>query len=125
MKQESSKTLDRIKWLVSLLFFSLAVWGNSYYSEVAFLYKVLGVSALFILGLIVLSFTNFGSNSLKLMKESRVELRKVVWPSRVETSQTFLIVFGTIIILCLFFWGLESLLSFLTKLVLGWLWIGM
>jgi preprotein translocase subunit SecE len=119
MKQESSKTLDRIKWLVSLLFFSLAVWGNSYYSEVAFLYKVLGVSALFILGLIVLSFTNFGSNSLKLMKESRVELRKVVWPSRVETSQTFLIVFGTIIILCLFFWGLESLLSFLTKLVLG------
>ena len=28
-------------------------------------------------------------------------------------------VFGAIIVLCLFFWGLESLLSFLTGLVLG------
>ena len=27
--------------------------------------------------------------------------------------------FGEVVILCLFFWGLESLLSFLTELVLG------
>ena len=52
-------------------------------------------------------------------KESRTEIRKVVWPTRMETTQTFMIVFGSIIILCLFFWGLESLLSFLTSLVLG------
>ena len=62
---------------------------------------------------------DFGSNALKLMKESRTEIRKVVWPTRMETTQTFMIVFGAIIILCLFFWGLESLLSFLTSLVLG------
>ena len=53
------------------------------------------------------------------MKESRTEIRKVVWPTRMETTQTFMIVFGAIVVLCLFFWGLESLLSFLTKLVLG------
>ena len=38
---------------------------------------------------------------------------------QVKTTQTFLVVFGSIIVLCLFFWGLESLLTFLTKLVLG------
>jgi len=53
------------------------------------------------------------------MKESRTEIRRVVWPTRIETTQTFLVVFGSIIVLCLFFWGLESLLTFLTKLVLG------
>ena len=50
---------------------------------------------------------------------TRTEVRKVVWPTRMETTQTFMIVFGSIVVLCLFFWGLESLLSFLTSLVLG------
>jgi preprotein translocase subunit SecE len=118
-KGTASKTLDTIKWLVSLAIFTAAIVGNSYLVEVAFLYKVLGVVFLFIIGLIVLATTNFGSNSIKLMRESRTEIRKVVWPTRVETTQTFLVVFISIIVLCLFFWGLEALLSYLTKLVLG------
>ena len=100
-KGTASKTLDTIKWLVSLAIFTVAIVGNSYFVEVAFLYKVLGVVFLFIIGLIVLATTNFGSNSIKLMKESRTEIRKVVWPSRVETTQTFLVVFISIIVLCL------------------------
>ena len=110
-KGSTSNALDKIKWLVAILVFTAAVVGNSYFVEVAFLYRVLGVVALFIIGLGVISITNFGSNSIKLMKESRTEIRKVVWPTRMETTQTFMIVFGSIVVLCLFFWGLESLLS--------------
>ena len=113
-KGSTSKTLDNLKWLLALLVFGAAVVGNSYFVEVAFLYRVLGVLVLFILGLGLISITNFGINAIKLMKESRTEIRKVVWPTRMETTQTFMIVFIAIIILCLFFWGLESLLSFLT-----------
>jgi preprotein translocase subunit SecE len=53
------------------------------------------------------------------MRESRTEIRRVVWPTRTETTQTFAIVFGAIIVLCLFFWGLESLLSWIFKFILG------
>ena len=130
-KGSASKTLDNLKWLLAILVFAAAVFGNSYFGPsqgvdgldtvegVPFLYRVLGVILLFLVGLWLISITNFGSNALKLMKESRTEIRKVVWPTRIETTQTFMIVFGSIVILCLFFWGLESLLSFLTKLVLG------
>ena len=118
-KESTSKTLDNLKWLLATLVFAAAVVGNSYFVEIAFLYRVLGVLFLFIVGLGLIALTKFGSNSIKLMKESRTEIRKVVWPTRMETTQTFMIVFGAIVILCLFFWGLESLLSFLTKLVLG------
>ena len=118
-KESTSKTLDNLKWLLAILVFAAAVVGNSYFVEIAFLYRVLGVLFLFIVGLGLIALTNFGSNSIKLMKESRIEIRKVVWPTRMETTQTFMIVFGAIVVLCLFFWGLESLLSFLTKLVLG------
>ena len=116
-KESTSKTLDNLKWLLAVLVFAAAVVGNSYFVEIAFLYRVLGVLFLFIVGLGLIALTNFGSNSIKLMKESRTEIRKVVWPTRMETTQTFMIVFGAIVVLCLFFWGLESLLSFLTKLV--------
>tara|TARA_B100000963_G_C22605009_1_gene662071 strand:- start:1726 stop:2088 length:363 start_codon:yes stop_codon:yes gene_type:complete len=118
-KGSTSKSLDNLKWLLALIVFAVAVVGNSYFVEIAFLYRVLGVVFLFIIGLVLISLTSFGSNSLKLMKESRTEIRKVVWPTRMETTQTFMIVFGSIVLLCLFFWGLESLLSFLTRLVLG------
>ena len=118
-KGSTSKTLDNLKWLLAIVVFGVAVVGNSYFVEVAFLFRVLGVLALFLVGLALIALTNFGSNALKLMKESRTEIRKVVWPTRMETTQTFMIVFGAIVILCLFFWGLESLLSFLTRLVLG------
>ena len=118
-KGTTSKTLDNLKWLLAMAVFALAVVGNSYFVEVAFLYRVLGVLFLFLVGLGLIALTNFGSNAIKLMKESRTEIRKVVWPTRMETTQTFMIVFGAIIVLCLFFWGLESLLSFLTGLVLG------
>ena len=130
-KGSASKTLDNLKWLLAILVFAAAVFGNSYFGPsqgvdgldtvegVPFLYRVLGVILLFLVGLWLISITNFGSNALKLMKESRTEIRKVVWPTRIETTQTFMIVFGSIVILCLFFWGLESLLSFLTSLVLG------
>jgi preprotein translocase subunit SecE len=117
--EKSSNILNQAKWLVVLALFALAVVGNSYYSEVAFLYRVLGVVGVILLALVVMASTTFGKSSLKLMSESRNELRRVVWPTRVETTQTFLVVFVSIVLLCLFFWGLESLLSWLTKLVLG------
>ena len=118
-KESTSKTLDNLKWLLAFAVFAFAVVGNSYFIEIPFLYRVIGVLILFIIGLGIIAVTNFGSNAIKLMKESRTEIRKVVWPTRMETTQTFMVVFASIVVLCLFFWGLESLLSFLTGLVLG------
>jgi preprotein translocase subunit SecE len=118
-KGSASKTVDNLKWFLAFAVFGTAVVGNSYFIEVAFLYRVLAVVFLFIVGLLILAVTSFGSNAIKLMRESRTEIRRVVWPTRMETTQTFLVVFTSIVVLCLFFWALESLLTFLTKLVLG------
>ena len=118
-KGKASNIADKIKWLVSICIFSAAIVGNSYYTEVAFLYRVLAVVTLFIIATLVLANTVFGKGAVTLMRESRTEMRRVVWPTRMETTQTFMVVFGSIIVLCLFFWALESLLSWLTKIILG------
>ena len=46
-KGSTSKTLNNFKWLLAILVFAAAVFGNSYFVEVAFLYRVLGVLLLF------------------------------------------------------------------------------
>jgi hypothetical protein len=42
-KESTSKTLDNLKWLFALAVFAFAVVGNSYFIEIAFLYRVIGV----------------------------------------------------------------------------------
>jgi preprotein translocase subunit SecE len=50
---------------------------------------------------------------------SRVELRKVVWPTRDETTKMTLVVFAAIVIMALFFWVLDMLLGFITRSLTG------
>ena len=69
-KESASKLFDRLKWVIALAIFGAAVVGNSYFSDIAFLYRVLGVVFLFIIGLVFLALTSFGSNSIKLMREN-------------------------------------------------------
>ncbi|WP_438504165.1 preprotein translocase subunit SecE [Acinetobacter towneri] len=53
------------------------------------------------------------------MKEARVEIRKVVWPTRQETMQTTLIVVAVVLVMALLLWGLDSLLGWLVSLIVG------
>ena len=111
--------LSKSLWLVGLAIIAGAVWGNSYYSDLGLLYRVLGVVALFSIGLFVLRFTEFGSMAFETIKQSMTEIKKVVWPNRTETTQTTLIIVGVVIIAALILWGLDSLFSFLMSLILG------
>jgi preprotein translocase subunit SecE len=49
------------------------------------------------------------------------ETRKVVWPTRKETVQTTLIVFGFVLVMALFLWLSDKVLEWvLYDLILGW-----
>ena len=83
------------------------------------LYRVLAVIIVSGLGLFVISTTEEGKESLKIILESRSEIRRVVWPTRVETTQTTLIVLVAITIAALMLWGLDSLFGWATARLLG------
>ena len=50
---------------------------------------------------------------------SRVEIRKVVWPTKQETTQTAIAVFVFTMIMALFFWALDSILLYVTRSLIG------
>ena len=98
--------------------------GNSikmqnYFAQEALLYRVLGVIVISAIGLFVLTTTIEGKESLKIILESRTEIRRVVWPTRTETTQTVLIVVVAIIVCALLLWGLDSLFGWATAKLLG------
>ena len=61
----------------------------------------------------------YGREFWQFALASRVELRKVVWPSRDETVKTTYVVFIFAIVMGLFFWGLDWVLTWLTRLLTG------
>ena len=75
----------------------------------------IGVAA----ALAVFGLSPLGRRFWQFILDSRVELRKVVWPSRQETLQTTAVVFGFITIAGLFFWVLDVLLAWATQLLSG------
>jgi len=110
---------DVIKWVVVALIVSVGVFGDSYFSAEPVLYRAI---ALVVLGLVagfVALQTSKGKAFWSLLKEARVEIRKVVWPTRQETMQTTLIVVAVVLVMALLLWGLDSLLGWLVSLIVG------
>jgi preprotein translocase subunit SecE len=60
-----------------------------------------------------------GRELAQYVQGSRVELRKVVWPTRDETTKMTLVVFAAIVVMALFFWVLDMLLGFITRSLTG------
>jgi preprotein translocase subunit SecE len=77
------------------------------------------VLASFGLGLFVALQSAQGRAFWQFVQGSRVELRKVVWPTRQETLQTALVVFIAITAMGIFFWILDWILGALTRALTG------
>jgi preprotein translocase subunit SecE len=60
-----------------------------------------------------------GQRLWAFIQGARVEIRKVVWPTKQETTQTAIAVFVFTLIMALFFWGLDSFLLWLTRTLVG------
>lgn len=109
--------LDRIKWLLAVCLLLSGIAAGYFYSHVAWPLRVLGWLALLgvVTGLVLQ--TEWGSGTLGFFRESRIELRKVFWPTRQETVQTTVAVVMVVAVLGLLLWGMDSILV----VVMGWL----
>ena len=72
-----------------------------------------------VVGAAVFFLSQYGRDFWKFVLDARIELYKVFWPTRQETGTMTGVVFVFVIIMALFFWGIDSILGWLTKLILG------
>ena len=72
------------------------------------LYKVLITLVLFVVAGALFLASEQGDRFLHFVKETRIELRKVVWPTREETIKTTGFVLIAVIIVAIFLWIVDA-----------------
>jgi preprotein translocase subunit SecE len=77
------------------------------------------VAAGLVVGALLLAFSRYGSDFRQFVVSARVELRKIVWPSKDETLKTTAIVFLFTAITAVFFWLLDLGLAAATRALTG------
>ena len=77
------------------------------------------VAAGIVVGALLLAFSRYGSDFRQFMTAARVELRKIVWPTKDETLKTTAIVFLFTAITAVFFWLLDLGLAAATRVLTG------
>ena len=116
---EEVGTADRVKLGAAVIAVIAGIAGYYVLGTDANWQRWIAVVAGLVIGALLLAFSHYGSEFREFMASARVELRKIVWPTRQDTLQTTVIVFVFVAIAGFFFWGLDLLLAWATKALTG------
>jgi preprotein translocase subunit SecE len=117
--QENATALDALKLAAGVVILAAGIAGFYLLVDLPIWLRWIIVLAALVVGALVGLQSYQGKTFWGFVQSSRIELRKVVWPNRQETMQVTVVVFVMIIVLGLFFWGVDTLLALLTKWLTG------
>ena len=112
-KSDAATTADNAKLTVAILCVVAGIAG--YYLLDNLWLRWGSVVAGLALGGVVVALSGYGRRLWAFTESARVELRKVVWPTRDETLKTTIAVFVFVTIAGVFFWLLDLVLAWATR----------
>ena len=115
----ASAVPDPAKWIGAFVILGGGIVGFYYWSDESLLLRVIALLLLSAAALFVAVQTAKGRAAWDFARESHTEVRKVIWPTRKETTQTTLIVIAMVGLVAIIMWILDGLLARLVKLLLG------
>jgi preprotein translocase subunit SecE len=116
---QDATAADKAKAVVAGLLVAGGIIGYYLLSAQPSWQRWLAVAAGLVLAVVVLALSSYGRGFKQFVADARVELRKIVWPTRQETMQVTVAVFIFVIIAGLFFWVLDLGLAWATKALSG------
>ncbi|AMJ96021.1 preprotein translocase subunit SecE [Alteromonas stellipolaris] len=108
--ENQSNALDMFKWVVVFALLAGLVTANTVFGEISVLYRAVTAVVVVVIAGFIAATTVKGSTFLSFAKESRTEVRKVVWPTRQEANQTTIIVLAATLVMALILWGLDGII---------------
>jgi preprotein translocase subunit SecE len=111
--------LDKIKLALAAAMVVAGVWAFYHFGDIAPVLRVLMVLAGLLAAAGVASLSEPGRQLFAFGQEAWAEAAKVSWPTRKETLQTTLVVFGFVVIMAVFLFAVDSSLAWLIKLITG------
>jgi preprotein translocase subunit SecE len=117
--EQQASPLDTVKLVLSLLVLIGGILGYHYFEGESQLLRVLGILAVVGVAVAIAVTTDIGRRTLSFFKEARVEVRKVVWPTRQETVQTTIAVLVMVFIVAIMLWLVDMFLGWGVRTLLG------
>jgi preprotein translocase subunit SecE len=117
--EEQNKGLDSVKWLISIGLLVAAVVLNMMFEQESALLRAVGVVTAVIVAGLIAATTFKGKTFISFAKESRIEVRKVVWPTRQEAMQTTLIIAAATAVIAVILYFLDMLLRWFVGFLTG------
>ena len=119
-----SSSLDTVKLVLSVTLLILGMAGFYYFATwhgepVSVLLRVVGLLVTTGAAIAIASTTQQGQRLVSFLRDSRMEVRKMVWPTKQETLQTTLIVMVIVLVLSIFLWIVDTLLGYGVKILFG------
>lgn len=115
----TTNSADTVKLAAAGALVVAALIAFYYFGEQSLLLRVIGLLVVAGLAAFIVYQTDVGKRTVEFFRDARTEVRKVVWPSRAETTQTTVTVFIIVIIVGIFLWLFDMLLAYLFRLVTG------
>jgi preprotein translocase subunit SecE len=100
-------TADRIKLVLAVLALIAGIGGYYYFGDMSLLVRVLVLLGALAVTVVIGMQTEPGRAAWTFTKEARLEMRKVVWPTRKETTQMTLVVVAMVVLMSLFLWVVD------------------
>ena len=109
--EQSTSAIDTFKLLTAVLVLIAGVVGFYYFEDESQLLRVLGMLAVAVVAFLIAATSDPGRRGLGFVKDARVEVRKVVWPTRQETLQTTIAVLFMVILVAIMLWLFDMFLG--------------
>ena len=116
--EATASGMDVFKLAISIGLLIAGVIAFYIFADQPLLYRVLGIVAAAIIAAIIALTTARGRSFAGFMQAARTEVRKMVWPTRAETLQTTIVVFIIVVILAIFLWIIDRVLTTLIQYVI-------
>ena len=116
---ETTTWFDTAKLIVSVLLLVAGIGQFYYFADELMVYRVLGLLALVAVALGVTVTTQLGQTTWAFMRDSKAEVRKVIWPTRQETVQTTLLVIAMVVLVGIMLWLMDMFLRWAVMILTG------
>jgi preprotein translocase subunit SecE len=114
-----SSGMDVAKLALSVLLLVSGIYAFYYFAAESTLLRVLGLLVVVGVSAAIAYRTAVGQRLWGFVSDSRMEVRKVVWPTRQETVQTTLIVFVMVLIMGILLWLFDMVLMSIVRALTG------
>ena len=119
--QTVSTAGDKVKVILSLCAVLAGIVGFYFLADRPTVVRAGALLAGLVVALGIAATSVMGQTFIGFARESVREVKKVVWPTRKEALQMTAIVFGFVLVMAIFLWGVDKLLGFVFyNLILGW-----